>query len=244
MALKRKITKDEYDALPEVLKNEYKGDGAGYVLDTDTDDSAVNDLRSALDRVRGERATERDRAKALKEQLDEIQHKIDAGILSEAEGNKDITKLKEIFTTEREQLRTELTGRISVREAQLIKLLVDGTAESMARELAGDNWALMLPHVKARLSAEFGDDEATLNVLGEDGKPSTLSVKDLKAELLKSEVFAPILKGVDSSGGGAARNGGGGAPGNKKPEDYTAAERTELYRINPALFNQLFPVKG
>jgi hypothetical protein len=165
--------------------------------------------------------------------------------LSEAEGNKDVAKLKQIFETERETLRTELTDKVTVREQQIISLLVDGNAETIARELAGDNWKLLLPHIKVRLAANFNDDgKASLGVLTVDGQVSTLTLQDLRKEVLNSEDFKPILKGVDSSGGGAARNGGGGAPGAKKPEEYTPAERTELYRTNPALFNQLFPVKG
>jgi hypothetical protein len=239
MALKRKITKAEYDALPEVIQAEYKGDGAGYILDTDDDNEAVDNLRRALENSKNDTAAERQAKKELKDKLDEIDRKIKAGELTTAQANQDVDALTRIFTEERETLRAEKDGIISRKDKQLENLLLAGKAESMARELAGDNWALLLPHVSCRLRADVSSDTPSVKVLTATGEVSTLTLDDLKKELLNNPLYAAILVGVNSSGGGASRNTGGGA--SKKPNEYTEAERTELYRTDRAKFDQLFP---
>lgn len=239
MALKRKITKAEYDALDPLIQAEYKGDGAGYVLDTDDDNEAVETLRRALANAKNDTAAERTANKELKDRLDEIDRKIKAGILTEAEANKDVEKLKAIWQGELETVRAELTGKLSAREKQISVLLLGGKAESMARELAGDSWKLLLPHIKARLSVDMSGDTPSISVLTEDGNPSTLTLEDLKKEFLQDKSYAAILVGVKSSGGGAGRNSGGGAP-SKKPEEYTTQERTDLFNNNREEFNRIF----
>lgn len=239
MALKRKITKAEFDLLAPVIQAEYKGDGAGYVLDTDNDDSAADELRRALEHSRNDTAAEKEAKRLLTVRLDEIDRKIKAGELTEAQANQDVDKLTAIFTKEREDLRTELTGKLSAKDKQLEKLLLSGKAESLARELAGDNWALLLPHISCRLKADVDSDTPAVKVLTATGEVSTLSLDDLKKEVLNNTLYAAILVGVNSSGGGASRNTGGGA--SKKPSEYSAAERTELFKTNRAEFDRLFP---
>lgn len=232
MALKVKITKDEYDALPEVLKAEYKGDGAGYVLQTDFVPEDVAPLRNALERTRDElrqlRETEAEKVREAEQRIrDELR----------ASGNTE--ELERRYTAERETLRSELSGRVGVREQQLTRLLVDERANSMAVKLAGKNSFIILPHIKQRLRAVFDGEDAVCKVVTGDGQPSTLTVDDLEKEFLNNPLFASILTGVDSSGGGAVRNTGGGA--SKKPSEYTMTERNEMYRTNRAEFDRLFP---
>lgn len=238
MALKRKLTKDEYDALPDVLKAEYKGDGAGYVLDTEPDEDTAA-LRSALDRVKAERLTAAEEARVLREEkarlAAEEEQRIRDGII--AGGN--VAEIRAALEQERENLRTELTGQISNKDKVIAKLLVDDRALQLAVQLAGERSALILPHIRQRLSADFTGDEPRCVVVSETGGPSTLSIEDLKKEFLNNQLFASILVGVDSSGGGASRQSGGGA--SKKPNEYTEAERVALYQSNPAEFHRLFP---
>lgn len=232
MALKVKITKEEFDALPEVLKAEYKGDGAGYVLDTDFVPEDVAPLRNALERVREEN-------RLMREAEDKKVREAEQRIRDELRASGNTEELERRFTAERETLRTELSSRVGVREQQLTRLLVDERAQSMAVKLAGVNAPILLPHIKMRLRAEFDGDDAVCKVVSADGQPSTLTVADLEKEFLNNKLFASILIGVDSSGGGAARNQGGGA--SKKPNEYTTEERNDLYRNNRAEFDRLFP---
>lgn len=231
MALKRKITKEEYDALSDVLKAEYKGDGAGYILDTEPDED-TGALRSALDRVK-EEARQLREANLERERTE--QERIRQGIL--AGGNVD--EIRAALEQEREQLRQEKDADISKKDQIIGRLLVDDRANVLAVKLAGKHAKLILPHIRSRLKVDFTADEPRAIVVTEAGQPSTLSIDDLEKEFLKNPDFASILVGVDSSGGDTSRTRGGDA--SKKPNEYTEAERRELYQNNPALFHQLFP---
>lgn len=234
MALNAKITKEQYDALPDAIKEHYKGDGAGYVLETDTVPEDVAPLRNALDRTKEElRQLREAQLERERTEADRIRQGILAG------GNVD--EIRTALEQEREQLRTDLTGQISAKDQIIGRLLVDDRANNIAIKLAGKHSKLILPHIKARLKVDFTGDEPRAVVITEAGQPSTLSIDDLEKEFLKNPDFASILVAVDSSGGGAGRDKGGDA--SKKPNDYTEAERVELYRTNPTEFHRLFPTK-
>jgi len=238
--LTKKITKEQYEALPDVLKAEYKGDGAGYVLDVEADED-TSALKNALQREKEERNRLAEEARTLREanaeRLRTEEQRIRDGII--AGGN--VTEIRAALEQEREQLRTELTGTIGNKDKIIAKLLVDDKAQALASQLAGERAALLLPHIRSRLAADFADDNPRCVVVAENGGPSTLSIEDLKKEFLNNPLFATILVGVKSSGGATDRSNGGGA--SKKPEDYTAQERNELFRTNREEFDRLFSPK-
>lgn len=239
MTLHFKITKEEFDKLDPVIQAEYKGDGAGYVLDTDAQSDDTTALRNAhertkeeLRRLREDQETERQR----------VARETEERIREELRANGNTAELERRLTAEREQLRTELTEQTERRTRQLSNVLVKERAESLARELCGDSWVVILPHIQSRLVADLDADIPTCKVVAADGQPSTFTIEDLKKEFLNNAAFASIIKGVDSSGGGAGRtNNGGGAT--KKPEEYTQQERTDLYNSNPDEYRRLFPIR-
>lgn len=238
MALKRKITKEEFDALPDVLKAEYKGDGAGYVLDTEPDEN-TSALTNALARVKEEKRLAEEAAKVLREQNEERQRNEDERVRQAILAGGNVDEIRNRLEQEREALRVAKDEAIGKKDKIIGRLLVEDRANTMALKLAGKHAKLLFPHIRARLQVDFTGDEPRAVVVTESGGPSTLSIDDLEKELLSNPDFASILVGVDSSGGGAARNPGGGA--SKKPSDYTEAERRELYTTNRALFDQTFP---
>jgi hypothetical protein len=69
-----------------------------------------------------------------------------------------------------------------------------------------------------------------------DGKPSALTLADLEKEFVDNKAFAPIIRASNASGGGASGGTGGGAT--KAFKDMNTAERTELYRKDPAAFKR------
>lgn len=237
--LLKKITKEQYDALPEVLQNEYKGDGAGYVLDTDDKSDDTTSLKNALERVKEEKRLSDEAARILREEKAERerteQERIREGIL--AGGN--VAEIRATLEQEREQLRASKDADLDKKNKFIGKLLVDDRANTMAIKLAGKHAKLLLPHIKVRLQADFSGDEPRAVVVTESGGPSTLSIEDLEKELLLNPDFASILIGVDSSGGDTSRTSGGDA--SKKPNEYTEAERIALYTSDPAKFHRLFP---
>lgn len=235
MALKVKISKEEFDALDPVLQAEYKGDGAGYILDADVQDADTTALANAHARTKEElrqyREQEAERLRIAEERIRE-----------ELRSTGNTAELERRLTEERETLRREKDADILKRTLQLSKVLVNDRAQALARELSGEAWSVMLPHIQTRLVADLDSDTPACKVIAADGQPSTLSIEDLKKEFLNNPAFASIIVGVNSSGGGAARNTGGNA--SKKPEEYSQQERIDLYNSNPAEYNRLFPAQN
>lgn len=235
MALKYKITKVEFDALDPLIQAEYKGDGAGYVLDTDVQNEDTTALKNANERNKEE-------LRRMREEQAERDRATEERIRAELRTSGNTEELERRLTAEREQLRTELTAQTERRTQQLSRILVQDRAAALARELSGAAWPVMLPHIQSRLVADLDSDTPACKVVAADGQPSTLSIEDLKKEFLNNPAFASIIVGIDSSGGGANRNPGSGA--SKKPEEYTQQERIDLYKSNPAEYNRLFPAKN
>jgi hypothetical protein len=112
-----------------------------------------------------------------------------------------------------EKLKGEYEGRIEGLNGNLSKVLVDREAIRLASELAVEGSAdVLLPHIRSRLAIDDRDGEPRTVVLGADGKPSALTVDELKTEISTNKAFAPIIVGSKAGGGGATnQQGGGGA---------------------------------
>ena len=71
------------------------------------------------------------------------------------------------------------------------------------------------------------DENNNVRVLDLQGKPSAMTIDDLKQEFKASAMFQDIVVINNSSGGGATGGGfGGGAA--KKPSEYSVQEMKEL----------------
>lgn len=142
--------------------------------------------------------------------------------------------------------------RLAAKDAELAKMrgtlerqLVDAAASAEVAALRGSP-ALLLPHLRAALKVV--EDEAgqfVVRVVDAEGNPrgdqrgGYLTVKDLVAELRRSEDFARAFDGVGVSGGGMPPSGAaGGMPGAfaltreqaKDPAAYRRA-RSEAARL-------------
>jgi hypothetical protein len=226
--LKRQITKTEHAALVPAIQVEYKADTGGetFTLDaTGFDDPA--ELRRARDREKEKATEEKTRAEGLQAKLDAL-------------GPDAAAKLKDITSLERswnEKLTTEtgkLNSKLQDRDKFINTLMVDNVAQSMATEIAGDNAAIILPHIHRRLQVEHVDGASPITrVLDANGRPSALSVEDLKKEFKEDKRFAVVVIGSKGSGGGAAGAGagsGGQGGGGKKFQDLSEKERVEWYK--------------
>lgn len=230
MALKVKIDKATYDALSDAVKAEYIADGEGFKLDVDDTDIAA-EMRRARDREKQERAD-------LQKERDRIQGELDA---LKGEGHRkagDIDAIEASWRTKVEAEKVAGKTKSEKLEGQLRNLLVNDVARAMATEISTSP-ALILPHIKARLRAEFDGDEPVTKVLDESGKLSALTVAELKQSFIDNKEFAAIIIGSKASGSGATGTNGGGA--SKKPSEYTEAERVALYHSNREEFRRLFP---
>jgi hypothetical protein len=71
-----------------------------------------------------------------------------------------------------------------------------------------------------------------IRVKDENGKPSALSLDELKREFLDNQEYSTIIKTKAGSGGGATPSSGGGAT-TKKLSEMTPTEEAKFEREDP-----------
>ena len=136
--------------------------------------------------------------------------------------------------TQAEQAAQDKIGNL---QGAITKLTTGATATTIANELAVQGSAkALLPHIQARLTTEYVENQPVVRVLDANGKPSALSLDELKEEIRKDAAFAPLLAGSKASGsGGAATSAAGGGVTIRKA-DFDAKspkERAKFIKENP-----------
>lgn len=206
MAIKFKLTKAEYDKLDDTLKGEY----------TLVGDSATLDLEGGPDAKAGDKfAAERDRRRAAEKRANDAESKITELEDKFGDVNTTIAQYdKKVAAAEKKAADAEAkyTGYVSTN-------VVDKVASDLAGKLSKTAPKLLLPHIKARLAADFTGESPTTVVLGADGKPSTVTLDALEKEFRDNKEFAAIITVSQASGGGASlrgtnNNGNAGFAGN------------------------------
>jgi len=176
------------------------------------DPKAFEDMKAELDRYK---IKHQESEKHLKEK-----EKLARTAAEEAaKKSGDVEALEKSWQDKLTAREAELTGQLTGYE----KMVSDMTAGAQALKLAAEmsipgSADAMLPHIKSRLTTEIHEGKPVLRVLDADGKPSALSIDDLRKEFENNKAFAPLLIGSHASGGGAVNNGkeGGGATINRQ----------------------------
>ena len=196
MALKRKLSKTDYEALSDTLKGEYKEKSGEYFLDVDGDED-ITPLKNANERNKAERD------QALKEKK-ELQDRLDA---IEADKNKgDFDAMNKSWQTKHDKTVKEAAAKEAKLQSALSKKLVDNEAERLATKLSAKNAKVLMPLIKMRLAADFEGDEPTTRILDADGKVSALTIAELEAEYIANPDYSGIIDGSKASGGAGAGN--------------------------------------
>jgi alanyl-tRNA synthetase len=225
MALKKKLTKAEYEKLSEHIKAEYieDGDGDGFRLDIDGDEDT-----GALKRAKDREAQLRREAET---KLREAQEQLDALGNDDARKKGDIQTLEKSWQKKLEDQKAEYEGKLGKLTSHTQKQLVDNVATQIASKISNAP-ALLLPHIKARLQADFEGDAPVTRVLDKDGKVSAMTVEELTAEFVANKDFSAIITASKASGGAgrSSNQNGGGAPNNsdKPPADLASMNPAQL----------------
>lgn len=222
MALKKKLTKEEYSKLSDHIKAEYIEDGDGFRLDIDGDEDT-----GALKRAKDREAQLRRDAEA---KLREAQEELDRINGDDARKKGDIATLEKSWQKKLDDTKAEYEGKVSKLTAHTTKTLVDNVATQIASKISNAP-ALLLPHIKSRLQADFEGDAPVTRVLDKDGKPSAMTVEELAAEFVANKDFSAIITASKASGGAGkpSNNSGGGAPNNSdKPADLASMNPAQL----------------
>lgn len=167
--------------------------------------------------------------KAAKQKAREREEAAQKAAEEAAAKSGDVESLTKSWQEKLTKREAELKAEVEKRDAQLMQLTVGATAQNIAGDLAVPGSAGVLAKlVRERLKYEDGK----VAVLDAEGKPSALTVDELKKEIAEDPALAPLIAGSRASGGGAAGAKGGGAA--KTWDQMTGMERVELRRKNPA----------
>lgn len=212
MALKKRITKEQHEALNEAFKGEYKADGDNFVLDIDGDED-TGALRRAKDR-------EAQKARDAEAKANELQQQLDALSTDDARKTGDIKTLDKSWQTKLDTQKTDFEAKINVLTGHISKSLVDNVAMQIAHKISTAP-KVLIPHIKSRLKADFDGDVPVTRVLDKDGKPSALTVDELANEFVADKDFSGIITASKATGGAGKSNqlsnGGAGANNNDSP---------------------------
>lgn len=222
MALKKKLTKAEFEKLSDTLKSEYVEDGDGFRLDIDGDED-TGALKRAKDR-------ESQLRKEAETKLREAQEQLDALGNDDARKKGDIQTLEKSWQSKLDKQKEEYESRLGKLTTHTQKQLVDNVATQLAAKISNAP-ALLLPHIKARLQADFEGDAPITRILDKDGKPSAMSLDELQAEFVANKDFSAIITASKASGGAGkpSNQNGGGAPNQSdKPADLASMNPAQL----------------
>lgn len=239
MALKRKLTEEDYNKLSKDLKEYYKKADGGdeYILETEGDED-TGALKRAKDHEKGLRQKAEKELRELKEAQTTLQEELDAlkaGNEDTKKGKKgDTDAVEAAWKAKHEKEVKKLTDQITALQDKMKASAVEAAATKMAAELAGDNAELILPHIQRRLQAELTEGVVNLKVMGSDGQVSALTPAELQKEFLSNEKFSTIVVGSKASGGGAAGARKGGGAAKKKLSEMTATEEAQFANSDPA----------
>lgn len=226
MALKKQITKAEYDALASAFQAEYKASGENFVLDIEGDDGIDWKKKREIE-AEHRRNAERERDTA-REEADNLRR----GAIPK----NDVEALENSWKTKVETTKTELQAQIAERDITINNLTVDTVAKDVASIFLAP--ALAVPMIRSRLKSEISNGVATTRVLDKNGQLSAMSVDDLKNEFKADAAYAPVLVGGKGSGAGGGKEDGKGAGGEKKLKDMNDAERAEWVKRDPDGFRK------
>jgi len=229
------------EGVAETLAPEYKkGEDGKFYLDVDgiDDHVAVGALKRAKEHEKTARLKAEDQARAAVE----ANVKLEAEIEERLRGvmpKDNVERLEKSWHDKLTRRETELTTKIAELDGGLKGVLIDKEAARIAGEIAKDaiSIPLFLPHIIPRLTVETVDGKPRTRVLDLEGKPSALTLDDLKKEISAAPMFASLILGSKATGGGAeGGHAGGGAPAKKIDlTKATPAEKVAHYKAKQGL---------
>ena len=242
MALQFEI--DSLDGVDESVKGLYTEVDGKFRLGVDglPQPEDTSGLKKKLDELLNEKKTEAQKRKEAEAEAERIK-------LEAAAKSGDVESIRKSYEEKISGLTAESQKKYDEAMAQINGLTAGQDATKLAASLAmnitgkdGKTYStvdLLLPHIKPRLSTEFVDGKPKTVVLGLDGKPSAMTLDDLKSEIENNPAFSSVIAGTGASGAGHRSNlNGGGAA--KKYTDYNGAELAEIRKKSPETYSQLY----
>lgn len=202
MALKRKITKAQFETLADNIKFEYVADGENFVLQTEGDED-VGPLKRANQRLK-------DQLEHSENERDKIQAKLEKIESNPARKQGDIDALERQWAKEKDEAVSAVTTKLEQRDGFIKTTLLQTAAQTIADKISTAP-AVMRPHIERRLVVDLDGDVPTVKVLGKDGKASALTLDKLGEEFVADKDFSSIIRVTKASGGAGSPSNNGGA---------------------------------
>lgn len=191
-----KITKAEYDALPEALKALYKVSGDGYESTFKTAEEHELEIRGLKDN-NAALLLEKKQAKEQAENEARERQRI-ADEAAAKTGN--VEALRTSYEAKLKALGEKSESTISGLKKTVSDLTVGTTAKDLSAKLFGKNAGIAGHIVASRLALEEQDGKHVVRVLGTDGKPSAATLEDLEKEIRGNKDYASVLVEPPSGG--------------------------------------------
>jgi hypothetical protein len=222
-----KINKATFEALPEAIKAAFKVNPDN-AEEYDNGEESAPELKAALARQK-EELTEK--GKKLSEFETEKQKEIEAAKKKALEEARSTGDFKTIEDDYKRQLR-ERDEKLLKVETDRIERIKNDSVSKAASDLAKIfvSPALATAAIKSRLQADVdADGNAIIRVTDKDGKPSGMSVEDLKKEYLTDkELKGSIVASMASGGESTFPTGGGESTSGDKKFDAKNAKPSEM----------------
>ena len=217
---------DSLENIDESLQGLYEQTDTGYQLKVtgipEPEKEDLSGLKNKVDELLREK-------KAASQKAREAAEEADAARLEAAKKGNDTEALDKSWQEKFNAREVELKKELEELSGTLVKLTSGQTATKIAAEIAVQGSAdVLLPHLERRLRTEFRDGSPVTVVLDKDGKPSAMSIDELKAEFQNSAAFAPLIVGTKANGAG--RTGGNESSG----AGVNEVSRSEFDRMNQA----------
>ena len=217
---------DSLENIDESLQGLYEQTDTGYQLKVtgipEPEKEDLSGLKNKVDELLREK-------KAASQKAREAAEEADAARLEAAKKGNDTEALDKSWQEKFNAREVELKKELEELSGTLVKLTSGQTATKIAAEIAVQGSAdVLLPHLERRLRTEFREGSPVTVVLDKDGKPSAMSVDELKAEFQNSAAFAPLIVGTKANGAG--RTGGNESSG----AGVNEVSRSEFDRMNQA----------
>lgn len=218
MSLKYKL--ETLDGLSEEIAALYKEVGGVFILQAENIEGSEDTeaLRNAKAHEKNARKKAEDDLAELRSEFNDFKKSVEDAKHDDAKSKGDIDAVTQSYEDKIAKMEGDHKTVIEGLQGQLRGVLVDSAAKQMATELAIDGSSdVILPHIMRRLGMDEREGNQVTIVLDQEGRPSALSLDELKTEISENPAFAPVIRGSKSSGGGTgAGEEGSGASGTVK----------------------------
>ena len=219
MAIKSIVSEQEYEELPEAIREHYKEDGGDYVLATDGDDRLTEfraNNRTLFREVEELKKAHADQSSALQSAKEETQKRTEKDLLSEGKIDELLAQRTEAMRGSYEEKLGEITRAHSEAEKTLdIHIVENQIRDAAIKAQARNDRAVdhiiraVRPHVQRDGTQAVRVDAGGNTVMAEDGK-TPQGILDLVAEMKVSDGFLfAESTGSGATGGNAANSATG-----------------------------------